>query len=142
MGANKHRLQYRMNTELCEMLTWDSTFFGFRIARVQVDTLTPASVSEIDAWSRQVGVRCLYFLSHADDPPTTRLAEMNGFHCVDIRFTLNYKFSREVPLLETNLHIRPVQIADIEILQAMARQNHRDSRFYFDANFPAWHATD
>ena len=38
--------------------------------------------------------------------------------------------------METNLHIRPVQIADIEILQAMARQNHRDSRFYFDANFP------
>ena len=86
-----------MDVDPCEILAWDTEFFGFRIARARGDTLTLAQVNHIDVWCERNGVRCLYFLSRSDDPGTTQLAEANRLRLVDIRITFGYKASRPLP---------------------------------------------
>ena len=130
----------------CEMLSWDTEFFGCRIARVCGDTLKQEQAVQIDEWSRSNRIRCLYFLSRADDPATIQTAEKHGFGLVDIRVT----FERVV----MNLHdparpeppagasIRPVQPDDLPGLQAMARTGHGGTRFFSDSHFPRQRVED
>jgi dTDP-4-amino-4,6-dideoxy-D-galactose acyltransferase len=128
------------NLDPCEILEWDTAFFGFRVARVRGDVLTQERVRQIDAWCQQTGVCCLYFLSRADDINTTRLAEDNGFRFVDIRMTLGYGISDAIRGVKSQTascaaavrHARP---EDICSLQSIARESYHDTRFYFDANF-------
>jgi len=127
--------------EPCELLEWDTNFFGFRIARVRGDALTPERVKEIHAWCERHRVHCLYFLSRSDDAATTRLAEDNGFRLVDIRVTLAYKACGEgnvaLPARANNgITVRRARPDDVPRLQAMARGLYRDTRFFYDANFP------
>lgn len=127
--------------EPCELLAWDTNFFGFRIARVRGDALTPERVREINEWCKQNQVACLYFLARADDALTTRLAEDNGFRLVDIRVTLAYKTCGEGGVVakahaNNGLTVRHARPDDVPALQALARGLYRDTRFFYDANFP------
>lgn len=128
------------NVEPCEVLEWDTRFFGSRIARVRGDTLTQGQVRQIDAWCRQNGVRCLYFLSRSDDSGTTRVAEDSNFRLVDIRMTFGYKVSDSVGDAKSCANgaaiVRPSRLEDIAALQSIAREIYRDTRFYYDAHFP------
>ena len=126
--------------EPCEILEWDSDFFGFRIARVRGDILTAEPARNVDAWCRKEKVRCLYFLSRADDPETTRLAEDNGFRMVDIRVTLKLKISGMVGEIgrrrRVEATIRPACSQDAGAMLQLAGNSFHDTRFYFDPNFP------
>jgi dTDP-4-amino-4,6-dideoxy-D-galactose acyltransferase len=125
---------------MCELLEWDTRFFGFGVGRVCADTLTQKGVVHIEPWCRQHGVRCLYFLARPDDPTTTRLAEQNGFHLVDIRITLDCAVpgpgdvSQALPA--SLVAVRPARSGDRAALRLIASQSHRDSRFYYDPGFP------
>jgi dTDP-4-amino-4,6-dideoxy-D-galactose acyltransferase len=122
----------------CKVLEWDTAFFGFRVARVRGDVLTEEMVRQIDAWCRQAGVRCLYFLARADDANTTRLAEDDDFRLVDIRMT--YRFTGAVQGTKGPANrgavVRHACPEDIHSLQSIARESYYYTRFYFDANFP------
>jgi dTDP-4-amino-4,6-dideoxy-D-galactose acyltransferase len=121
---------------ICELLPWDTAFFGFPIARVRSACLTESLAAEIDAWCQENSIRCLYFLARPDDPATSRLAEQHGFHLVDIRMTLvahPSASSGEVRLAE----IRPARPDDIPALERISRDCYDDSRFYSDPNFPS-----
>ena len=124
----------------CELLKWDTDFFGFRIARVRGDSLSEDLVKGIDSWCRQEKIRCLYFLSRADDPETTRLAEDNGFRMVDIRVTLSLRIPGERREIEkrrrSEATIRHACSQDTSGLLRIAGNSFYDTRFYFDANFP------
>ncbi len=123
--------------EPCEILDWDTNFFGFRIARVRGDVLTLERVRQIDAWCRDAGVHCLYFLSRADEANTTRLAEDNGFRLVDVRMTFGYKVNGEVKgqAAEAVL-VRQARLDDRPLLREIAQASYHDTRYYFDAGFP------
>jgi len=118
----------------CELLEWDTEFFGFRIARVAGDSLTAERVAAIDAWCRQQRVDCLYFLSRSNDPGTTRLAEENRFRLVDIRITLRHLGEHHGSVAAES--VRAASPKDVPILQAIAGDSYQDSRFYFDSSFP------
>lgn len=124
----------------CEILEWDTRFFGFHVARVRADTLTQELASQVQVWCLQAGVRCLYFLSRADDADTVRIAEDSHFRLVDMRMTFARRLSSETRLTENppgdSSPVRPVRSADIGALQTIARQSYLDTRFYFDLNFP------
>jgi dTDP-4-amino-4,6-dideoxy-D-galactose acyltransferase len=122
---------------LCRFLPWDSEFFGVRIARLERDRITPAEMADALSWCAAERIRCLYFLASAESPETTRLAEDNGFRLTDIRVTLERKLDGGSPA--STASIRASRESDIPALAAIAARSHRDSRFYYDGNFPAGH---
>lgn len=126
--------------EPCEVLTWDTSFWGFLVARVRGDTLTPERGREIDTWCRRNGVSCLYFLARSDDAMTTNSAEDAGFHLADIRLTFRYRIADAAEFPQAQVGgaaiVRESCSDDIVALQRIAGNGHQQTRFYFDSNFP------
>jgi ribosomal protein S18 acetylase RimI-like enzyme len=75
-------------------------------------------------------------LGDAGDPITTRLAESNNFKLVDIRLTLEIQVPAQCAPDTSSSRIRGFLEQDIPVLRGIAKASHRDSRFYFDGNFP------
>ncbi len=123
---------------VCGYLDWDSEFFGRRIARVNASRITDESITDIDAWCSAHRIECLYLLADSADPPTTKLAQENGFRFVDVRVTLDVRSTKACGSgdIATGDAVRRATEADIAALKAIARRNHRDTRFYYDGNFP------
>ena len=120
-------------SEPCEFLEWDSRFWGLRIGRVCGDRLSLGAVERIDAWCTEHAIRCLYFLSDANDFESARLAEAAGFRLVDTRMT----YARQVT--DDDLcggDMRLADEADIPELRRIASTSYQTTRFYFDARFP------
>lgn len=118
-----------------ELLPWDTQFFGFPIARVCGDVLTPESAAALDEWCRRGGVRCLYLQCRCDDPQSPPLAEALGYQLVDVRMTFARAAEGTAPG-ERSPMIRLVGPEDVTALRQLAATAHRDTRFYFDAHFP------
>lgn len=128
-------------SDLCELLIWDTEFFGQRIGRIRGSRLDPESLGSVLRWSEENEIACLYFLADLSDSQTIRLAERYGFSLVDVRMTLERRLVLHKPPQTTSdvgesVTIRASIPADIPMLQALARNNHRDTRFYFDFHFP------
>jgi dTDP-4-amino-4,6-dideoxy-D-galactose acyltransferase len=121
----------------CEYLPWDSEFFGRRIARVLPERLSQDIAEAAEEWCERNSIHCLYLLADATDPQTIRQAEENRFHLVDIRMTLSRKLSEPAPPSERLAAgtVRSATAADVEPLKLIARESHRDSRFYADPHF-------
>ena len=114
----------------CELLPWDTKFFGVQIARVRGDVLTHERCTVIDAWCAAHAVACLYFTARPDDAATVQLAEQHGYHLVDIRMTFqiaNLKPSHS----NQNVAISDFESGDLTELRRMARASHQDTRFFF-----------
>ena len=62
-------------TPVCELLPWDSEFFGCRIARVGGNQLNESQAAAIEEWSRTERPDGLYFLADARCAETIRTAE-------------------------------------------------------------------
>ena len=63
-----------MALEICSLLEWDTEFFAYRIARLNLSQLKPENIALIDIWCEDNQIECLYFLADSDDALTTRLA--------------------------------------------------------------------
>lgn len=128
-----------MNTNaLCRYLDWDSDFFNFRIARLTSSRLTEEILKETYSWCAVNSIDCLYFLADTADDETVLLAEKSDFHLVDLRLTLEKPATAILAnaALPANSLIRVSGDYDIEDLRLIARNNHSDTRFYFDRHFP------
>ncbi len=123
--------------EPCQILDWDTRFWGFRIARVNGSTLSAETQGRVREWCRAYQVRCLYFLASPSDPETTRVAEANGYHLVDVRVGLSWSMAngRSISMNTPGVTVRPALPADREALVAIAGENYRDTRFAIDAGF-------
>jgi dTDP-4-amino-4,6-dideoxy-D-galactose acyltransferase len=126
------------DTSLCKYLDWDSRFFGFRIGQVIPERLSASAVEEILNWCETNQIKCLYFLGDSDDPDTVKAAESQQFQFVDIRMTFDQVIDA-VPTIKSRASsgaLRPVALADLPQLRAIARTSYVGSRFYFDRGFP------
>src|SRR5688500_4549940 len=121
--------------DLCQLLEWDTQFFGVPIGSIIPHRLTEASVREALLWAVANKTRCLYMLADSEDCSTLRLAEVNKFQLVDIRLTLA-RNNIHSPTPPFDKLIRHVKAEDIPSLREIAGVSHRDSRFYSDPNFP------
>lgn len=124
---------------LCELLPWDTDFFNFRIGRIKGHTLAKSQTPEITEWASLHQVDCLYFLARGDDPRALEAAAEAGFKLVDMRLTLERVCaSTAMPTAarESSVVIREVRMEDIPALQAIARNNHVQTRFFSDLRFP------
>lgn len=126
--------------EPCKFLDWDSDFFGIRIAKVTEHRLSPSVLESIWDWNRTNNIHCLYYLADSDDAQSIRLAEENGFRNVEIRIT--YELSLEGWDPETrqvrnpDVHLRIATDEDVPALVELSTDSYRDSRWYFDPQFP------
>jgi dTDP-4-amino-4,6-dideoxy-D-galactose acyltransferase len=98
-----------------------------RIGRVRGSTLQREAV---DAWAEENAVDCLYFLA-ADEPGAAVHAEDAGFRLVDVRIELERPAEGD-----ERSTLRPARPEDRDQLLALARENHRITRFYADPQFP------
>jgi ribosomal protein S18 acetylase RimI-like enzyme len=121
------------------LLEWDSNFFGLKIARLLGHNLTSETWPLVEDWCIQQRVSCLYFLAAADHAETVRTAESNSFRLVDIRVTLEQPIPE---IISATPSVRPFEPSDIAGLREIARDSHRDSRFFFDPNFDAARCSD
>lgn len=121
-------------TDICQVLDWDTAFFGQRIARVHGNRLDETRVRDILVWCVDQRIDCLYFLADSADGQTSRLAETYGFHLMDIRVTLEARLDKLPPRSPSSI-IRPGTPDDLDALRLVARSNHQDSRFYYDPGF-------
>jgi dTDP-4-amino-4,6-dideoxygalactose transaminase len=118
---------------VCRDLSWDSEFFGLRIARYSSDRLTEESARAAMKYCRERDVDCLYLLL-SDAPDSLAVAETSGFTRVDTRLTL------AMPLGQGNAppvscDIRLATPTDIAALREIAKPSHIATRFYSDAHF-------
>ena len=124
--------------DLCKYLEWDSSFFGYRIARITVNRLSEEIINNVMMWCNSNHIDCIYFLGDASDEKTVRLAEDNKFRFVDIRITYE-KSLKVIPAAEDRIKqdfvIRLAKTGDVPALRTIARFNHSDSRFFYDSNF-------
>lgn len=123
-----------MSANTPELLEWDSTFFGVRIARIEGRELTTPDARAAVAWCREQRVDCCYLRSDADDIATLRSAGEEGFRFVDVRMTLDCELA-ELSTFQAHDGIRTARPADIPELRAIASYNHRNTRFYADEHF-------
>jgi dTDP-4-amino-4,6-dideoxy-D-galactose acyltransferase len=119
----------------CELLPWDSDFFGLRIARAQGEQADNARLAAIREWCAVQRVDCLYFLATLDDPATAAALCAPPFKLVDLRVTLACTIARD-PYAEPSVAVRHWQPADLPRLRAIASDAYTDSRFYADGGFP------
>jgi dTDP-4-amino-4,6-dideoxy-D-galactose acyltransferase len=121
----------------CRLLEWDSTFFGLRIARVEPVAVHGEAGNLVDAWCGLNQIDCVYLLADAGDQPTIDAAEAAGFKLVDIRLTLDLKLSEAALAPPGVAHgvVRAAEARDLQMLKAIARQSHRETRFYADGHF-------
>ena len=111
---------------MIERLEWDSAFFGMGVGRLHAEALTAEVASQSQHWCREHRVACLYFLGpEAGEVPP-------GFRLVDERVTLVWDAH---PVAGPTPAVRPFADADLPVLEDIARQSHRDSRFYADPLF-------
>jgi len=122
--------------EICQMLEWDSDFFGCRIARVNSRRLDAPAAQRIREWCASHKINCVYFLADSDDDCTIRIAEQCGFHFIDIRAKFDIDPSNTQSATKTSCLIRPVTESDITHLKRIARESYQSTRFYYDLNFP------
>jgi dTDP-4-amino-4,6-dideoxy-D-galactose acyltransferase len=119
----------------CEILEWDSSFFGKRIARLGVRRLTAGALAELDDFVAKNQVECVYFLCEAMDAESIVLAEQHRFHLADIRVTLETRLGADGIQASEDLIVRKAAAGQKEALKAIARISHKDTRFYQDPHF-------
>jgi len=123
------------NSAECEYLEWDSEFFGRRIARNKISRLTDELAGRIDEWCTLERIECLYFLADSTDQVTMRVAQSRGFRFVDARLTFERSMECSKPGAAHGRAFRDAEERDIPALREIARNAHRDTRFYYDGTF-------
>jgi len=99
-----------VESDFCQVLDWDSQFFGYRIGRITTDHLTPELISAIFDWSQDHKIDCLYFLADCGDFPTINLAAKHAYHFVGVQLTMQLDLRQKTSLSllppENAMHIR------------------------------------
>lgn len=116
-------------------LDWDSAFFGLRLARVNGPTLDSAGAAQAVAAGREQRIDCLSLLLSASDGPSIAAAQDAGFRLVDLRLAMERPSSAPVLPPWRGVSIRPQLPEDIPLLEAIAGEAHRNTRFSRDPRF-------
>lgn len=80
-------------------------------------------------------MRCLFFAADGDCTHTLDLAWRERFRLVDVRLDLELKLADRLPECSADVGIRPAQTDDLPALEHLARESHRDTRFFKDPGF-------
>ena len=122
---------------LCEILDWDSAFFGRTIARYRRPCCAGADLDALAAECADRAIACVYLQIHPSDSDSVVSLTRKGAIFADIRLTFEGAVApREHPPLPPDAVVRRATAADAARLKALASTSHRLSRFYADPHFP------
>ena len=124
-----------MSDALCQIVEWDSRFFGLNIGRLNPERPSVRNVEEALVWSREQNIQCLYALVVPDDP-VCNVLEAKGFAHVDDRVTLGVSAKPVEVRIPSEGDLGAWCEADIAPLRAIAALNHTDAKYYADGHFP------
>src|SRR4051812_16242923 len=110
----------------CELMNWDSEFFGFPVAKVLDDAFDPHGAAKIDAWCREHDVRWLNFVARPDDAQTVLLAGRRGYPRANIRTTYGRALSEATPAAPGIELVRRFDPRDVPTLMRIAAESHGD----------------
>lgn len=121
--------------EPCSLLTWDSQHWGFPVAQINGSTLRKNEAAKIIPWCLTHNVRCLFLAADGNCPETLQQAGVNGFQFVDMRVDMGRATAGGLASRNLARHIRQATGADLPQLEEIARQSHRNTRFFKDFMF-------
>jgi dTDP-4-amino-4,6-dideoxy-D-galactose acyltransferase len=124
----------------CEILEWDSTFFGCRIARFRGARCTPDDAVAIVTECAAGAIDCVYILVTASDTESLATVQRTRAYLADIRVTFGAEtgeISSEDSIPDTAVRVRVADGSDIPALRQIATFSHLDTRFYADRHFAA-----
>lgn len=121
---------------LCEFLEWDTDFFGYRIAKVKGHYLTGENARQVDEWSRENKIDCLYYLA-AYEPDNVRVAEDYHYHLQDTRITLTMPLPHKKIANRTpdSYKLDRATLEDLPSLLSMIDGLFVHTRFFNDPHF-------
>lgn len=117
------------------LLDWDSSFWGFPIARYALNRLDDDGAALIDRECRRLGVSCVYFLAEPSCWQTVCKAAEHGFRFVDFRVDFERSIDEDFSAVQGECSIRLAEETDLPVLRQMAIASHEDSRFFKDPRF-------
>ena len=121
---------------LCEILDWDSRFFGRTIARYRRPCCAGAELEALAAECADRAIACVYLQIHPADRDSVVSLARTGAIFADVRLTYD---GAVTPLEETPLPpgtiVRRATDADVPQLRTLAAASHRLTRFYADPHF-------
>lgn len=112
-----------------KVLSWDTNFFGYKIARYMSQEIEKEQISNLNLHAREEGIKCLYFLASLTCHETTLLLEKNQFHLMDIRVTL----SKNIQKNDMKYKLEFASEKDVIEIQRISKGAYVFSRFYFDS---------
>jgi len=122
----------------CEILDWDSTFFGYRIARYRGTRCLDVDMPSIVAACAAQEIDCVYALVDGSDTESISNLLRHRAYFADTRVTFGTAGDGAAPspsVASTAGSVRHATDADIPALVRIASSSHVDSRFYADRHF-------
>ena len=125
--------------KIIEKLEWDSDFFGFNVAQIKGKRINEKKMTNIKKFCKNNKIDLLQFKCDAHHRPSILLAEKNSFHFADSRMTylLNLEKTKKIYIKnDKDLSFRLAVPHDAKKLDKIVSELYKDSRYYFDINFP------
>jgi len=121
-------------TDLVHPLAWDTEFFGFPIARVDLDGADAARLVAIEAEAREKGILCAYGTIGPEDADLAVLAQRFGHRLVEVALLLNRPKRGFSPPPSPSV-VREGSAEDLPLLQDAIQTLGPWSRFGADPRF-------
>lgn len=124
-------------TGVCEILEWDSAFFGRRLARYRRSRCLPEDAAAIAAECEQHGIDGVYILVEASDTESIITLQHTSAYFADVRVTFGTGIGRTMSdaAPDRDVRVRSASSADVPNLARIASVSHRDTRFHADRHF-------
>lgn len=124
--------------DLYQLLDWDSAFFGFKVARILPERLSPSQLAPVIAELRAHNVSLAYWAADPADPASQEAATACGGLLADRKATFIAEVAQCSPLpvlYDGLIEEYTAQVPDTD-LESLAIQAGIYSRFKVDAKIP------
>lgn len=133
-NAGKYiKLSFMSN--LLEILEWDSSFFGYKIAKIIAKNISVEKLTALIRQAEMEGVKLLYLFTDPADEISVNTANVTGAKLVDQKVTFHKKIDdSEVSILDDHIELYEKEIPSGQLVN-LSMQSGLYSRYKTDPGF-------